>query len=107
MLENSFTDPDEFAAHGFLEAKASSTAVHIVLLTAAVPQHCRPPVSVAYLPLPPMPFPRDGIQVPESFIRESMNRIDIGRGVDIPYQQEALGVILGERWAVVLMMTCV
>lgn len=36
-------------------------------------------------------------QVPESFIRESMNSIDIGRGVDIPYRQEALGVILGER----------
>ncbi|CAM9315448.1 unnamed protein product [Scytosiphon promiscuus] len=36
-------------------------------------------------------------EVPESFIRESMNRIDIGRGVDIAYQQEALGVILGER----------
>ncbi|CAM9098892.1 unnamed protein product [Ectocarpus sp. 6 AP-2014] len=36
-------------------------------------------------------------EVPLSFIRESMNSIDIGRGVDIPYRQEALGVILGER----------
>ncbi|CAM9702508.1 unnamed protein product [Ectocarpus sp. 4 AP-2014] len=36
-------------------------------------------------------------EVPLSFIRESMNSIDIERGVDIPYRQEALGVILGER----------
>lgn len=36
-------------------------------------------------------------QVPESFIRERMNSIDIGRGVDIPYMEEALAVILGER----------
>ncbi|CAB1106646.1 unnamed protein product [Ectocarpus sp. CCAP 1310/34] len=39
-------------------------------------------------------------EVPLSFIRESMNSIDIGRGVDIPYRQEALGVILGERFLV-------
>lgn len=36
-------------------------------------------------------------QVPESFIRENMNLIDIGRGVEIPYFKEALGVLLGER----------
>lgn len=35
-------------------------------------------------------------QVPESFIRESMNLIDIGRGAEIPYYKEALGVLLGE-----------
>lgn len=36
-------------------------------------------------------------EVPESFIRESMNLIDIGRGVEIPYYKEALAVLLGER----------
>eukprot|EP00904_Undaria_pinnatifida_P006635 jgi/Undpi1/3100/HiC_scaffold_15.g06474.m1 len=36
-------------------------------------------------------------EVPESFIRENMNLIDIGRGVEIPYFKEALGVLLGER----------
>lgn len=35
-------------------------------------------------------------EVPESFIRESMNLIDIGRGVEIPNIKEALGVLLGE-----------
>lgn len=49
--------------------------------------------------LPPPPQHPDlvRLQVPESFIRERMNSIDIGRGVDIPYMEEALAVILGER----------
>jgi len=37
------------------------------------------------------------LQIPETFIRERMNLIDIGRGVDIPYMEEATAVILGER----------
>lgn len=37
------------------------------------------------------------LQVPENFIRESMNLIDIGQGVEIPCYKEALRVLLGER----------
>ncbi|CAM9500247.1 unnamed protein product [Choristocarpus tenellus] len=38
-------------------------------------------------------------EVPVEFIRESLNLIDIGRGVNIPYYQSALSLLLGERSA--------